>query len=230
VRAKEDNENDGKANRRNARQRRAQRSHGKKMKKNGEDSEGGRPAENRDEPRARFGLGLVGADHVARIGRREISVCEKTPGRNLSANWIMRLARQVPDVARLAVCALKISSIFSARTKSRSLIPFTLCVTRSNVTRFHTLAHSGWWFIASANSATRVMLPNAALKSLHSKVLCSFPFTARQPGILLSSLSISSSVSLRAGMCASMDQRPCVSDGRSLSSRRYYEAGRAPWP
>lgn len=50
----------------------------------------------------------------------------------------------VPEVARLAACVAKISSIFSASTKSRSLMPFTLCVTRSNVTRFHTLAHSGW--------------------------------------------------------------------------------------
>src|SRR5262249_58537934 len=52
------------------------------------------------------------------------------------------------------------------------------------------------------------MFPKAALKSLHSKVLCSLPFTVRQPFILLSSLLTSSSVSLRAGMFASVDDGP----------------------
>src|SRR4029077_11676840 len=60
-------------------------------------------------------------------------------------------------------------------------------------------AHSGWWFIASAIRATRVMLPNAALKSLHSNCLWSFPLTKRQPFMRLRSLLISSSASFRAG-------------------------------
>jgi len=53
--------------------------------------EGGRPAENCDEPGAGFVLRLVGADHVARIGRREILVREKILGKSLGANCIMRL-------------------------------------------------------------------------------------------------------------------------------------------
>src|SRR6266404_4168374 len=79
-------------------------------------------------------------------------------------------------------------------------MPFTLCVTRSKATLFHTFDHSGWWFMASATSATRVMLPNAALKSLHSYCLRSFPATSRHPGMRLRSLLISSSANLRAGM------------------------------
>src|SRR5437016_1557989 len=43
------------------------------------------------------------------------------------------------------------------------------------------------------------MLPNAALKSLHSNCLWSFPPTKRQPFMRLRSLVISSSASLRAG-------------------------------
>jgi len=74
-----------------------------------------------------------------------------------------------------------------------------LCVDKSKLTRFQTFAHSGWWFIASAIRATRVMLPNAALKSLHSNCLWSFPLTKRQPFMRLRSLLISSSASLRAG-------------------------------
>lgn len=61
-----------------------------------------------------------------------------------SAFTTRRTSPHVPEVARLAACAAKISSIFSASTKSRSLIPFTLCVTKSNATLFHTFDHSGW--------------------------------------------------------------------------------------
>jgi hypothetical protein len=60
------------------------------MKKNGEDGEGGRPAENRDKPSSRFVLGLVGADHVVGIGRRVSFVREKNLDRILGASWIMR--------------------------------------------------------------------------------------------------------------------------------------------
>src|SRR5260221_13427609 len=44
------------------------------------------------------------------------------------------------------------------------------------------------------------MLPNAALKSLHSNCLCSLPLTTCHPGIRLNSLLISSSDNFRAGI------------------------------
>jgi hypothetical protein len=39
---------------------------------------------------------------------------------------------------------LKTALIFPASSKSRLLIPFTLCVAKSTTTLFHTLNHSGW--------------------------------------------------------------------------------------
>src|SRR6266481_2555071 len=96
--------------------------------------------------------------------------------------------------------APKISLIFSASLKSYSLRPFTLCVFRSITTLFHTLNHSGWWFMASATSATRVMLPNAATKSLHANSRCSLPFSTLHPLALGSSAVISGSDSFFAGI------------------------------
>src|SRR5260370_20443397 len=67
-------------------------------------------------------------------------------------------------------------------------------------TLFHTLHHSGWWFIASATSATRVMLPKAVTKSLHANSRCSFPFTTFHPLALGSKVVISASESFLAGI------------------------------
>src|SRR5581483_677446 len=53
-------------------------------------------------------------------------------------------ADHAPDFCVRAAILAKISSIFSASTKSRSLMPLTLWVTRSKVTLFQTLDHSGW--------------------------------------------------------------------------------------
>src|SRR5260221_14147265 len=92
--------------------------------------------------------------------------------------------------------------------------------------------------MASAISATRVMLPNAALKSLHSNCLCSLPLSTLQPGIRLSSLLISSSESFCAGIVHLL--RSLLNPGRkfyhtSVNRRRtrgfgalrYYESGGA---
>src|SRR5216684_6576747 len=79
-------------------------------------------------------------------------------------------------------------------------MPFTLCVFRSITTLFHTLNHSGWWFIASATRATRVILPNAVTKSLHANSRCSLPFTTLHPLALGSSSVISGSDSFFAGI------------------------------
>src|ERR1700730_722838 len=96
--------------------------------------------------------------------------------------------------------ARKISLIFSASAKSLSLMPFTLWVFRSMTTLFHTLHHSGWWFMASATRATRVMLPNAATKSLQVNSLCSLPLTMLHPAAFGSSAAISASESFFAGI------------------------------
>src|SRR5580700_10989253 len=82
-------------------------------------------------------------------------------------------------------------------------MPFTLCVVRSMITLFQTLNHSGWWFIASATRATRVMLPKAATKSLHANSWCSLPWTIFQPGNLERRACISASVNFFAGMMRS---------------------------
>src|SRR5258708_5341837 len=57
--------------------------------------------------------------------------------------------------------------------------------------------------MASAASATRVMLPNAVMKSLHANSRCSLPFTTLHPFALLRSFCTSESVSFFAGMMAS---------------------------
>src|SRR6266478_1419182 len=54
--------------------------------------------------------------------------------------------------------------------------------------------------MASATSATRVMLPKAVTKSLHANSRCSLPFTTLQPLALGNSAEISVSVSFFAGM------------------------------
>src|SRR6267143_4137401 len=54
--------------------------------------------------------------------------------------------------------------------------------------------------MASATSATRVMLPKAATKSLHANSRCNLPFTTLQPLALGSSAVISASDSFLAGM------------------------------
>src|SRR5580692_10660861 len=79
-------------------------------------------------------------------------------------------------------------------------MPFTLCVVRSIITLFQTLNHSGWWFMASATRATRVMLPKAATKSLQVYSWCSLPWTIFQPGNLERSACISPSVNFFAGI------------------------------
>src|SRR5258708_16033829 len=83
--------------------------------------------------------------------------------------------------------------------------------------------------MASATSATRVMLPNAVMKSLHANSRCSLPFTTLHPFALLRSFCTSESVSFFAGMMASplgpdkrgrkhyaaqaaRQQQPCFSD------------------
>src|SRR6266852_1122669 len=57
--------------------------------------------------------------------------------------------------------------------------------------------------MASATSATRVMLPNAATKSLHTNSLCSLPLTTLHPLALGSNAVISASESFFAGMAHS---------------------------
>src|SRR5580692_9047930 len=79
-------------------------------------------------------------------------------------------------------------------------MPFTLCVVRSITTLFQTLNHSGWWFMASATRATRVILPKAATKSLQVYSRCSLPWTIFQSGNLETRACISASVNFFAGM------------------------------
>ena len=55
-------------------------------------------------------------------------------------------------------------SIFRASSKSYALMPPKSWVERSTTTLLYTLNHSGWWFMASAASATFVMKPNASTK------------------------------------------------------------------
>src|SRR5260370_34658139 len=71
--------------------------------------------------------------------------------------------------------------------------------------------------MASATSATRVMLPNAVMKSLHANSRCSLPFTTLHPLALLRSFCTSESVSFFAGMMAS----PLRFDKRG---RKHYSA------
>src|SRR6266436_5073723 len=54
--------------------------------------------------------------------------------------------------------------------------------------------------MASATSATRVMLPKAVTKSLHANSRCSLPFTMLHPVALGSSAVISGSESFFAGI------------------------------
>ena len=54
-----------------------------------------------------------------------------------------RCANPCGHSARAASYAPKISLIFPANSKSRVLMPFTLCVFKSMITLFHTLNHSG---------------------------------------------------------------------------------------
>jgi hypothetical protein len=89
LRAQIESEHDQESKRRHARERGAQRSDREKMKENSEDDEGGRPAKNRDEPRSRLVLRLVGADHV--VGRRQICLCEKILAKILGVSRFMRL-------------------------------------------------------------------------------------------------------------------------------------------
>src|SRR5580704_7125414 len=94
-------------------------------------------------------------------------------------------------------------------------MPLTLCVVRSITTLFHTLNHSGWWFMASATRATRVILPKAATRSLHSYSRCSLLLTIFQPGNLGSRAWISASFSFFAGMMRSF--------GGLLGWRHHYD-------
>src|SRR2546421_8395760 len=63
--------------------------------------------------------------------------------------------------------------------------------------------------MASATSATRVILPKAVTKSLHANSRCSLPFTTLQPFALGRSEEISASVSLFGGMAQS-STRACL--------------------
>src|SRR5580692_5644108 len=54
--------------------------------------------------------------------------------------------------------------------------------------------------MTSATSATRVMFPKAATKSLHAYSWCSLPLTIFQPGSLVRRVWISASVNFLAGM------------------------------
>src|SRR5262249_4811782 len=123
VRAQVHHQNDHESNRRNAGQRRAQRVYGKKVKKDRESSKRCYPAKKCDPARARFLLRPAHSDHLMAV--------------ILVATHVLGIMNgQVPEVARIAVCAAKISSIFSASTKSTSLMPFALWVTRSKATLF----------------------------------------------------------------------------------------------
>src|SRR5712691_13261797 len=63
--------------------------------------------------------------------------------------------------------------------------------------------------MASATSATRVILPKAVTKSLHANSRCSLPFTTLQPFALGRNEEISASVSFFAGMAQS-SARACL--------------------
>src|SRR5882762_5586318 len=110
-------------------------------------------------------------------------------------------------------------------------MPFTLWVFRSIITLFHTLNHSGWWFMASATSATRVILPKAATKSLHANSRCNFPFTTLHPLALGSSAVISASESFLAGMAhppESAEILHCYYAAQAITPQEFRPRWRAP--
>ena len=67
---------------------------------------------------------------------------------------------------------------------SLALRPPQSCVARVTWTLLYTLNHSGWWSTLSARRATRLINPNASLKSLktNSLYIASRSFTTTQPG------------------------------------------------
>src|SRR6266446_1985131 len=66
--------------------------------------------------------------------------------------------------------------------------------------------------MASATSATRVMLPNAATKSLHTNSRCSLPLRTLHPLAFGNSAEISVSLSFFAGMAHSSGIGWCSTD------------------
>jgi hypothetical protein len=109
------------------------------------------PSQNSRQPATRTLLGVVGANHE----REAISQTTHESGENApgvvgtgiappDVNTYTKPRKSGPPSSKAAVSqAAKISSIFAAKSKSKLLIPFTLCEFRSMTTLFHTLNHSG---------------------------------------------------------------------------------------
>src|SRR5579863_9261828 len=116
--------------------------------KNGEARD---PTQNGWQPATRTLLGVVGANHEREaISQTTHESGESAPcvaGAGLDAPGVNTYAKpriSGPPSRKAATSqAAKISSIFAAKSKSKLLMPFTLCEFKSITTLFHTLNHSG---------------------------------------------------------------------------------------